>query len=103
MIMNEAKLAASLQKASEALSEAAQALGGHHDGNGNGGGNGRAFRTDLLTGRQLGAIHAVARKAGLSRDALTDFVRDVTGRSQLTELSRGEASTVIDRLEEAAR
>ena len=103
--MNEAKLAASLQKASEALSEAAQALGGHHEGNGNGNGgiNGRAFRTDLLTGRQLGPIHAVARKAGLSRDARGELVHEVTGRDKLTELSRGEASTVIDRLEEAAR
>lgn len=102
-------LAESLRAAGDALVRAAQALQRQPVNGRPANGNGRApsepksgFRDDLLTARQLGAIHAVGRRAGLSRDALAKLARDLTGRDQLSELSRSEASTVIDHLQEAA-
>lgn len=120
--MNELEraLALSLQKAGEALTEAASCLRGedtsftaahNRNANGNGGGNGggnghghangngTAPRADLLTGRQLGAIHAIGRRAGLSRDGVARVVSELTGKSELTQLSRAEASEVIDHLQ----
>jgi hypothetical protein len=96
-------IARSLQSAGEALVQAAlllrqeKAPPSKTNANGNGNAN-VGLRTDLLTGRQLGAIHAMARRAGLSRDQLGELVVEVTGKGDLARLSRTEASDVIDRL-----
>lgn len=52
----------------------------------------------LLTGKQLGAIRVIARKAGFSRDRLERLIREATGKYELTRLSRAEASGLIDKL-----
>ena len=92
-----AKVAASLRTAGDALRDAADAISKPRaDAEGNGS---APLRTDLLTGRQLGAIHGMARRAGLSRDQLAELVHQLTGK-RVTDLSRSEASDVIDRLNE---
>ncbi len=93
--MNTQQLAHSLQKASEALGQAAAALRSQSATEPPPRSSGHG---ELLTGRQLGAIHAIGRRAGLSRDDLAHLVVDVTGKSDVTKLSKSEASTVIDRL-----
>ncbi len=96
---NTQHLASALQKASDALGQAADALR-NEPGVGVPGRTGTP--AELLTGRQLGAIHAIGRRAGLSRDDLAHLVVDLTGKSDLTRLSKAEASQVIDRLNEMA-
>ncbi len=94
-------LANALQKASDALGQAAAALRSQApavEPSRPGG----STPANLLTSRQLGAIHAIGRRAGLSRDDLAHLVVDVTGKGDLTQLSRAEASQVIDRLNEMA-
>ena len=64
-------------------------------------GNGRAAPSsvgDRLTTKQLGAIHSISRKAGLSREGLVSLLVDLAGKEDPALLSRSEASTVIDRL-----
>jgi hypothetical protein len=64
-------------------------------------GNGRAAPTsvgDRLTTKQLGAIHAIARRAGLSKDDLAQELHRLTGSADPATLSRREASDVIDHL-----
>ena len=51
-----------------------------------------------LSGRQLGAIRAASRRAGLSRGQLVELLEKVAGKATLSELSRSEASGVLDRL-----
>lgn len=53
---------------------------------------------DRLTSKQLGAIHAIARRAGISRDRLAELVLQMTGKDDVAALERSEASAVIDRL-----
>lgn len=53
---------------------------------------------DRLSGRQLGAIRAISRRAGLSRDQLAQVLGETTGKSEPTLLTRAEASLVLDRL-----
>lgn len=53
---------------------------------------------DRLSGRQLGAIRAASRRAGLSRDALTQLLDQMTGKQEASTLTRVEASGVLDRL-----
>jgi hypothetical protein len=87
-------LSGALRKASDALREAANAVGKARSEPGENGGP----RADLLTGRQLGAIHGMARRAGLSRDKLVELVAELTGKRDITRLSRTEASDILDRL-----
>jgi hypothetical protein len=51
-----------------------------------------------LTSRQLAAIHAASRKAGMSRASLAAMVQDQTGKTDLAHLSRTEASNLISEL-----
>ena len=52
----------------------------------------------LQSSRQLGAIRSMARRAGLSRDALAELIEKIAGKQEPSELSRSEASSVLDRL-----
>jgi hypothetical protein len=53
---------------------------------------------ERLSGRQLGAIRAISRRAGLSRDQLAQVLTETTGKIEPTLLTRAEASLVLDRL-----
>jgi hypothetical protein len=55
---------------------------------------------DRLSGKQLGAIRAVSRRAGLSRDQLAQLLEKLTGKPEPAALSRSDASLVLDRLSE---
>ena len=105
-----------LNQASDSLRRVAAHLvragNGHATGNGRAGngyapgsgyapGNGRTAPTsvgDRLTTKQLGAIHAIARRAGLSKDGLAQELHRLTGNADPAVLSRREASDVIDHL-----
>jgi hypothetical protein len=49
-----------------------------------------------VTSRQLAAIHAVARRRGLTLPELGAIVREKTGKSALEHLTRREASGLLD-------
>lgn len=49
---------------------------------------------------QLGAIHALAKKAGLDEVSRRDVIQSVTGKRSSRDLSAREAGAVIDRLKE---
>ncbi|MDF3069755.1 MAG: hypothetical protein K0R38_5356 [Polyangiaceae bacterium] len=53
---------------------------------------------DRLSGKQLGAIRAASRRAGLSRDGLAELLAETAGREEVAQLSRAEASAVLDKL-----
>ena len=53
---------------------------------------------ERLSGKQLGAIRAAARRAGLSRDGLAELLANTAGREEPAQLSRREASAVLDKL-----
>jgi hypothetical protein len=53
---------------------------------------------ERLSGKQLGAIRAAARRAGLSRDGLADLLIQTVGKDEPAQLSRRDASAVLDRL-----
>jgi hypothetical protein len=55
---------------------------------------------DRLSGKQLGAIRAMSRRAGLSRDQLAKLLNEMTGSHEPAALSRSDASLVLDRLSE---
>ncbi|HTA93414.1 MAG TPA: hypothetical protein VK745_27740 [Polyangiaceae bacterium] len=55
---------------------------------------------DRLSSKQLGAIRAVSRRAGLSRDQLAQLLDEMTGKPEPAALSRSDASLVLDRLSE---
>ncbi len=50
------------------------------------------------TVRQISTIHGLARRRGLARDRLAAYVAEHTGKSELSQLSRTEASSLIDGL-----
>ncbi len=58
---------------------------------------------DRVTTRQLGAIHAIGRKLGLDRAALSAWLRENSETSDPASLSRQEASEVIDALDQRLR
>ena len=95
------RLIADLNDAAQALLRVARAL---ERGLGNGQehrGNGHTAPTtvgDRLTTKQLAAIHAIARRAGLSKDALARELEKLTGSPDPAVLSRSDASTAIDHL-----
>jgi hypothetical protein len=94
-----AAVAAELNQASEALRRVAAYL--ERAGNGRVAGNDRVAPTsvgDRLTTKQLACIHAVARRAGLTKDALARELQKLTGSADPALLSRREASDVIDHL-----
>ena len=96
-----AAVVAELRDASQALLRVTQLLErGPTKGRQPPAGNGRApsLVGDRLTTKQLGAIHAISRRAGLSRDGLVSLLVDLAGKEDPALLSRSEASTVIDRL-----
>jgi len=53
---------------------------------------------ERLSGKQLGAIRAISRRAGLSRDGLVKLLDEMTGKEEPSALSRSEASLVLDKL-----
>jgi len=53
---------------------------------------------DRLSGKQLGAIRAASRRAGLSRDRLATLLEEITGTDEPSALSRRDASLVLDKL-----
>lgn len=53
---------------------------------------------ERLSGKQLGAIRAMSRRAGLSRDGLAELLDEITGKEEPADLSRSEASLVLDKL-----
>jgi hypothetical protein len=53
---------------------------------------------DRLTAKQLGAIHAVARKRGIPPTHLATIIEEKYGKPGPQHLSRGEASTLISEL-----
>lgn len=53
---------------------------------------------ERLSGRQLGAIRAASRRAGLSRGALAELLEQLTGKQEPATLTRAEASGVLDKL-----
>jgi hypothetical protein len=53
---------------------------------------------DRVTARQLGAIHVACREQGLARSDVESMVEDRTGQRELGQLSRVEASRLIDEL-----
>jgi hypothetical protein len=56
---------------------------------------------DRLTGRQFSAVQSVARRKNLSRDRLSDMLRDRFNKSDLNALTRREASSILSELTEA--
>ena len=55
---------------------------------------------DRLSGKQLGAIRAASRRAGLSRDRLAALLDQLTGKEEPASLTRADASLVLDKLTE---
>jgi len=53
---------------------------------------------ERLSGKQLGAIRAASRRAGLSRDRLASLLVELTGKQEPSALSRSDASIVLDKL-----
>jgi hypothetical protein len=53
---------------------------------------------ERLSSKQLGAIRAAARRAGLSRDGLAELLTETVGQEEPAQLSRRDASTVLDKL-----
>lgn len=53
---------------------------------------------ERLSSKQLGAIRAAARRAGLSRDGLAELLKQTVGQEEPAQLSRRDASTVLDKL-----
>jgi hypothetical protein len=53
---------------------------------------------ERLSGKQLGAIRAASRRAGLSRDRLASLLEELTGKQEPSSLSRSDASLVLDKL-----
>lgn len=98
-----AAAARELRVAGEALMRAAAviaSIGGRRHGHAPGPPrrSGVASAEERLSSRQLGAIRGASRRAGLSRDQLVELLEKVTGKSLVSELSRSEASGVLDRL-----
>jgi len=94
------RLIADLNDAAQALIRVARALE-RGLGNGRSPGNGHSAPTsvgDRLTTKQLAAIHAIARRAGLSKDALARELEQLTGSADPAVLSRSDASAAIDHL-----
>ena len=99
------RLIADLKDAAQALLRVARTFE-HALGNGQEHrGNGRpapASVSDRLTTKQLGAIHAVARRAGLGKDGLARELERLTGSPDPAVLSRSEASAAIEHLDRLA-
>lgn len=53
---------------------------------------------DRLTSRQLGAIRAASRRAGMSRNQLSELLQETAGVADPALLTRSSASAVLDRL-----
>ena len=63
----------------------------------------RHFRSmspdDRVTAKQMAAMHAISRKVGLTREHLAALLVELTGKSDMSMLSRAEASEVIETLD----
>lgn len=53
---------------------------------------------ERVTARQLGALHGASRQRGFARGDLEALVEDRTGKRELGQLSRAEASSIIEEL-----
>ncbi len=100
-----AAAAAALLAAGEALVRASNALAGVAHGDRRTRSRPVASRPtsplpveERLSGKQLGAIRAAARRAGLSRDGLVELLTQTVGQEEPAQLSRRDASTVLDKL-----
>ena len=58
---------------------------------------------DRVSTRQLAAIHAIARKAGLDRQRLGQMIQETHGSDDPASLGRSEASELIDWLQALVR
>jgi hypothetical protein len=94
--------AAELRAAGEALCRAAQIIAGigpHSEQRPiSGAVTSAPTPEERLSSKQLGAIRAASRRAGLSRDRLALLLEEVTGKEEPSALSRSEASSVLDKL-----
>ena len=96
--------AAELHAAGEALCRAARALAlmtngtPHTEPSRRPSGTSAQEPIERLTGKQLGAIRAASRRAGLSRDRLATLLDELTGKQEPSSLSRRDASLVLDKL-----
>jgi hypothetical protein len=95
-----AQAVAHLSDASRALSDAARCLQGAGERSLTHSGSRRVLAPDeRLTLKQLGAVRSSARRAGLSEKAVRDLVGEVSREAtDVTELSKLEASALLDRL-----
>lgn len=57
--------------------------------------------TGGATVRQLTAIHAASRRRGFDRHSLSEFVTAQSGKKDVSHLSREEASSIIDALNQS--
>lgn len=93
--------AAELLTAGEALCRAARLIAelgaGSREPSREGAGT-TAGPVDRLSGKQLGAIRAASRRAGLSRDRLAALLDQLTGKEEPASLTRADASLVLDKL-----
>ena len=96
--------AAELRAAGEALVRAASVMAalGRRGGRSSASGQQQRRSTlpveERLSSKQLGAIRAAARRAGLSRENLAELLERVAGKDEPSELSRSDASLVLDKL-----
>jgi len=96
--------AAELHAAGEALCRAARVIAelaspkGQPEGPPAASQQSRDAPVDRLSGKQLGAIRAASRRAGLSRDRLAALLVELTGKQEPSALSRSDASIVLDKL-----
>src|SRR6478736_561198 len=96
--------AAELHAAGEALCRAARVIAelaspkGQPEGPPAASQQSRDAPVDRLSGKQLGAIRAASRRAGLSRDRLAALLVELTGKQEQSALSRSDASIVLDKL-----
>ena len=58
----------------------------------------RADPTERATVRQMAALQGAARRRGLTKDRLSSIVHARTGKSELADLNRTEASNLISEL-----
>jgi hypothetical protein len=96
-VIDRRALAAELTMAAGALSRAARLLDASDPPAGSPRTGFAAPIGDRVTAKQLAAIHAIARRAELSREELTRMVR-VYGKEEPARLTRAEASEIIDKL-----
>src|SRR6478736_2481584 len=96
--------AAELHAAGEALCRAARVIAelaspkGQPEGPPAASQQSRDAPVDRLSGKQLGAIRAASRRAGLSRDRLAALLVELTGKQEPNALSRSQTTRARSQL-----